>query len=138
MVSDVSTVKTMKNIYISNPEYYMSHGTKFKGEENIVDQRKIVRYLHSGTNDNDDSNDLATLAKQVNANEDNFSFFVSDAGHTNGYRNAYFDKPGGHGIVNQLLKFKEKLKERHMYDNSYILVVSDHGRPPSKNLKPPA
>lgn len=128
MVADVSTAD-VEHIYISNPEYYNSHGRKFNGTKTIKDPMNKVKYLESSAQENEKPDSLSMLVHQVNANENNFSFFVSDVGHTNGYSNAYYNKNGG-GIVNQILNLKKELKRRNMYDTSYILVVSDHGRAP--------
>lgn len=126
MVSDVSTAD-VENIYISNPEYYNTSGRHSVGTRTIKDEMHKVVYLDSSHEENSEPDSLAMLAHQVNANENNFSFFVSDIGHTNGYSNAYFNKAGG-GIINQILNLKKELKRRKMYDNSYILIASDHGR----------
>lgn len=128
MVADLSTAD-IKHIYMSNPEYYKTSGTDFEGSETIRDPKKLVRYISSYKNGNLGPNSLKVLASQVKENENNFSFFISDIGHTDTYNKAYYNKSGG-GIVNQLLNFKRELVKRKMYDNSYILVVSDHGRPP--------
>ena len=128
MVADVSTAN-VENIYISNPEYYNSHGSISEGTKTIKDPLNKIKYLVSTRTENNKSDSLAMLAHQVEANENNFSFFVSDVGHTNRYSNAYYNKNGG-GIVNQVLNLKKELKRRHMYETSTILIASDHGRAP--------
>ena len=132
LVSDVSTID-MKHIYLSNTEAYKAtSGRDFETRKNIPDPKKLVVGLRTSSSDNSRNGDLVKLVKQVNANENNFSMFVSDISHTNGYHNAYYNSSGG-GLINELMRMNKELKRRHMFDNSYILVVSDHGRAMSNN-----
>ena len=127
LISDISSID-MKHIYLSNTEGYgTGGGAKFASENNIKDPKNKIITLRSSSSDNENSGDLLKLVKQVNANENNFSMFISDIAHINGYHNAYYNSSGG-GLVNELIRMNAELKRRHMFDSSYILVVSDHGR----------
>ena len=130
MVSDVST-SNVDHIYLSNIEGYKNQGTT-SNPQTIPDSKHKVVYLDSGSANNSNPDSLVNLIKGVKKNENNFSFFIDDSAHDDSYKKAYYDKTGS-GSINQVLNMIKELKDRDMYDNSSILIVSDHGRPLPNN-----
>lgn len=129
LFSDLSNSASLDKIYVSNPEYYKTAATSWYGSRDIKDPKHKITYIDASTRDNVKVNDFEMIANQVNANENNFTYMVSDIAHRNDY-GGYYSKTGG--LVNALKNFSNVLKRRNMYDDSVILVVSDHGRPMSK------
>lgn len=112
-----SKKQNIKHSYISFAELYDGY---HNGVETVKGSKNM--YLFSDSQYNEPINSFERLVSQVEANEDNFSFFLSDVAHGNAYENYK-------NAVNSIHKFIEVLKERKMYDNSTIIVTSDHGRP---------
>ena len=129
--SDLSNSTALDKIYVSNPEYYKTAATSWFGSRDIKDPKNKISYIDATTRDNVKVKDFKMIANQVKANENNFTYMVSDIAHRNDY-GGYYSKDGG-GLVNALRVLTNTLKERKMYDDSTILVVSDHGRPMENN-----
>ena len=127
--SGLSNSSSLDKIYVSNPEYYKTAATNWFGSRDIKDPKNKIKYIDASTRGNVEVNDFKMVANQVNANENNFTYMVSDIAHRNDY-GGYYSKTGG--LVNALRDFSNVLKKRKMYDDSVILVVSDHGRPMEK------
>ena len=130
LFTDLSNSSSIDKIYVSNPEYYKTTATKWFGSRDIKDPKHKIEYIDGSTRDNIKVNDFAIIANQIKANENNFTYLVSDIAHRNDY-GGYYSHNGG--LVNALTTLTDILKKRKMYDDSTILVVSDHGRPMEKN-----
>lgn len=117
LFESASKKANIKHSYLSFAELY--DGTH-NGVETVKGSKNV--YLYSDSQYNEPVNSLKKLVSQVEANEDNFSFFLTDTAHGNAYEN--YKK-----ATNSIAQFINLLKERKMYDNSTIIITSDHGRP---------